>query len=195
MKGRYDKNTNINVAEFQNLIKNISGKYETGIHPSWHSGDHPAFIQKEKLWLENISKKSITKSRQHYLRFSLPQTFQRLISTGIKDEYSMGYGSINGFRASIASPFFWYDLEKEKTTSLLLHPFCFMDANSFFEQKSTPQEALEEILNYYKAIKEVNGTMITLWHNNILGTGKEFEGWREVYEKFIKKVSSKPALL
>lgn len=32
--------------------------------------------------------------------------------------------------------------------------------------------------------------MITIWHNTFLGTDKMFEGWREVYEKFIKMVSS-----
>jgi hypothetical protein len=190
IRGRYDKNTAITVSEFQKLIKKISTQYDIGIHPSWYSGDHPIYIRREKEWLNNISGKQIIKSRQHYLRFSLPRTFQQLINAGIKDEYSMGYGSINGFRASISSSFYWYNLEKEEATSLLLHPFCFMDANSFFEQKFAPQQGLEEMLAYYKSIKDVNGTMITLWHNNILGTDEEFAGWREVYEQFIEKLGS-----
>jgi hypothetical protein len=40
-------------------------------------------------------------------------------------------------------------------------------------------------MQYYHAIKEVNGTMITIWHNSFLGTAHEFEGWREVYRQFI----------
>jgi hypothetical protein len=103
----------------------------------------------------------------------------------------MGYGSINGFRASIASSFYWYDLEREERTSLLIHPFCFMDANSFFEQKYSPQQALEELMQYYNTIKNVDGTMITIWHNNILGSMPEFNGWKEVYEAFIQTVCSK----
>ena len=78
--------------------------------------------------------------------------------------------SINGFRASVASPFFWYDLEKEEQTDLLLHPFCYMEANSFYEQKVSSQEALEEMLHYLNEVKKVNGTLITLWHNTFLGT-------------------------
>ena len=101
----------------------------------------------------------------------------------------MGYGSINGFRASVASPFYWNDLEKEEKTNLFLHPFCFMDANSFFEQKFSPQQALDALRHYYNAIKSVNGTMITIWHNTFLGTEKLFAGWKEVYEKFISEVS------
>jgi hypothetical protein len=99
----------------------------------------------------------------------------------------MGYGSINGFRASVASPFYWYDLEKEEITQLLVYPFCFMDANSFFEQKLTPAQALEEIKSYYKSIKNINGTMITIWHNPFLGTDDLFTGWREVYKEFVEK--------
>jgi hypothetical protein len=64
----------------------------------------------------------------------MPGTFQQLINAGIREEYSMGYGSINGFRASVASPFHWYDLERDEQTDLMVYPFCLMDANCFFEQ-------------------------------------------------------------
>ena len=100
----------------------------------------------------------------------------------------MGYGSINGFRASVASPFYWYDLEKEDETTLLLVPFCFMEANSFYEQKFTATQALDELRHYYKAIKNVNGLMVTLWHNTFLGTDPSFAGWRNVYEQFISEI-------
>ena len=56
-KGKYDKNTNVHNPEFQQLIKTIASKYQIGIHPSWFSGDYPAQMEKEKLWLEDISKK------------------------------------------------------------------------------------------------------------------------------------------
>jgi hypothetical protein len=46
------------------------------------------------------------------------------------------------------------------------------------------------MLHYYKVCKDVNGTLITIWHNNFLGEAKEFNGWKEVYEKFIGTVSS-----
>ena len=85
---------------------------------------------------------------------------------------------------------FTSDLEKEQQTSLRIHPFCFMDANSFYEQKNTPEEALQELMQLHDEIDKVNGTMITIWHNSFLGTDQSFTGWREVYEKFIGSVSS-----
>ena len=142
-------------------------------------------LKKEKELLEAMSAQEIIKSRQHYVRFNMPEGYQRLVTAGITDDYSMGYGSINGFRASVASSFYWYDLEKEAQTSLRIHPFCFMDANSYYEQKQNAEQAYEELIYYYTACKVVNGTLITIWHNNFLGTAKEFKGWQEVYEKFI----------
>lgn len=187
--GKYDRNILPKEPALQKLIKQHAGEYKTGIHPSWQSGDDPSLIKKEIRTIESITGKKITVSRQHFIRFRLPQTFRYLIEAGIKEDFSMGYGSINGFRASVASPFYWYDLGKEKITNLLLYPFCFMEANSFFEQKFSPQQALEEMRHYYHSIKAVNGIFISIWHNSFLGTGKMYAGWREIYEQFIKKVS------
>lgn len=186
--GKYDKNILPSQPAMQQLLKQHTGKYSIGIHPSWRSGDDESLLGKEIKTVENITGRKVTLSRQHYIRFTLPHTFRRLIDAGITDDFSMGYGSINGFRASVASSFYWYDLEKEQQTDLLLHPFCFMDANSFYEQKHTSTEALNEMKQYYDAVKSVNGTLITIWHNTFLGTDKKFTGWKEIYEDFIKGI-------
>jgi hypothetical protein len=188
--GEYDRNILPKETALQVLIRKHADKYSIGIHPSWQSGDEPSLIKKEIQTLEHITTIKITSSRQHFIRFTLPQTFRYLLDAGIKEDFSMGYGSINGFRASVASPFYWYDLEKEQTTYLLLYPYCYMDANSFFEQRFTPKQALDEMRQYYKEVKKVNGTYISIWHNTFLGTDKLFEGWREVYKQFIDEVSS-----
>ena len=187
--GKYDRNILPEETALQILIKHHADKYNIGVHPSWQSGDEPSLIKKEINSIENITKIKITSSRQHFIRFTLPQTFRQLIEAGIKDDFSMGYGSINGFRASVASPFYWYDLEKEETTYLLLYPFCYMEANSFFEQKFSAAQALEEMRHYYQQVKNVNGTFISIWHNTFLGTDERFKGWREIYKQFIDEVT------
>lgn len=186
--GRYDRNIDPQNPSFQNLVREMASKYEIGLHPSWASGDHHTLLAKEKSWLETTSGQTITASRQHYLRFDLPGTYRRLIAAGIEDEYSMGYGTINGFRASVATPFFWFDLKNEAKTALRIHPFCFMDANAYYEENKDAEEALRELQRYFEIIRSVNGTMITLWHNSFLGTDPEFESWREAYERFVESV-------
>ena len=193
VRNAYDKNIPVTNKAFQRLLAKTSGNATIGVHPSWHSGDERAAIAEEKAFIESIIQKPVTRSRQHYIRFTLPHTFWQLIASGITEDYSMGYGSINGFRASIASSFYWYDLEREEKTALLLHPFCFMDANAYYEQKDTPQQALAELMHYYTEVKKVNGRLITVWHNSILGTDAPFSGWREIYEKFTAHISKSMA--
>lgn len=188
----YDKNILPHKKVMWKLIRSLAKKYTTGIHPSWQSGDDdkPALLDAEKSLLETITEKAVTHSRQHYIRFNLPEGYRRLLSHGVEEDYSMGYGSINGFRASTASSFFWFDLPKNESTSIRIHPFCFMEANSFYEQKNTAAEAYSELMEYYKICKAVNGRLITIWHNNFLGTEPQFGEWKDIYSKFIRQISS-----
>lgn len=187
-RGKYDKNIDVTNAEYQQLMQSIASKYSVGLHPSWASGDLPSLLTKEKSTLEQITEQTIVSSRQHYIRFDLPSTYRKLLALGLTNDYSMGYGSINGFRASIAGSFYWYDLKNEEKTGLLIHPFCFMDANAYYEQKLSAEAAFEELMHCYNAVKSTNGKMITIWHNNFLGTDEMFAGWRETYERFVSSV-------
>jgi hypothetical protein len=181
-----DKNISPEKPALQSLIAYHAGGYTVGIHPSWKSGDEEAILMEEVDKLEKIIRSPVKYSRQHYLRMNLPQTYRRLIDVGIEKDFSMGYGSSNGFRASIASSFYWYDLKAEKKTELMLFPFCFMDSTSFYERKLKPKAAFTELMEYYNKIKHINGLMVTVWHNNFFGTDIMFAGWKEVYEVFLK---------
>ena len=55
------------------------------------------------------------------LRF--PQTYRRLLKLSVREDYTLGYAGQTGFRAGICTPFYFYDLELEETTNLLLVPF------------------------------------------------------------------------
>ena len=179
--GRYDKNIMPATRAMKQLVNKHAKKYPIGIHPSWQSGDEPLLLKKEKLQLEQLAKKSITNSRQHYLRFNLPEGFHRLLASGITDDYSMGYGSSNGFRASVANSFLWYNLQQEQVTGLRVHPFCFMDSTALLKKNNTVIQALDELLQYHSICKAVNGEMISICHNHILS-----KDWAAAYEQFLK---------
>ncbi len=182
----YDKNIPPSSKAMQQLVKGHAEKYTVGIHPSWQSGDKETLVGEEIKSLKKITKHPCTLSRQHYIRLTLPETYQILTKNGITDDYSMGYGSINGFRASVASPFYWYDLENDKATNLLIHPYCFMEANSFFEQHLSAEEAGGELQYYYDTVKEVGGQLITIFHNHFLTEQPQWKPWREMYWRFLQ---------
>ena len=186
--GLYDKNILPDNEAMQELIKTHANKYSIGLHPSWQSYNNDELLIEEKQILQSISGVEINSSRQHYIKFSLPETYKNLIQAGIINDHSMGFGSINGFRASTGSPFYWYNLLEEKITSLRIYPFCFMDANCFYEQKLSVEESFTELNNFYNICKKVNAPFITIFHNNFLGTGKEFAGWKDLYTKFISQL-------
>jgi hypothetical protein len=185
----YDRNIATSSKLLQELITYFAIVYKVGIHPSWRSSvaADNKIIKEEKEWLEVIIERDVKHTRQHYIKFTLPQGFRRIIECGLLKDYSMGYGSINGFRASVASSFYWFDLGKNEPTPLRIFPFCFMDANAFYEQKLNPQKAYEELIHYYNTVKKLNGLLITIWHNHFLGSEKTFAGWREIYELFMKE--------
>ncbi len=185
--GLYDKNVSTDAKPFQELIEYYAGNYKVGIHPSWQSGDDKKLFKEELEWLEVVTEKPVKYSRQHYIRMNLPQTYRDLIEAGIEKEFSMGYGSINGFRASVCSTYYWYDLEKEQPTSLLIYPFCFMDANSFFEQNQKASDTYRELMDYYNIVKKHNGIFISIWHNHLLVANKQFQEMRDLFELFMKE--------
>jgi len=184
----YDSNINPDKKCMKDLVNYHSMGYPVGIHPSWQSGDHHDLLRSEIGDLEKITGNKVTNSRFHYIRFNLPDDYRRLISEGIKHDFSMGYGDINGFRASVSTPFQWYDLEKETSTELTVHPFCWMDANSYYEHQYTPAQAYLELKSYHEIIKSTEGEMNIISHNSFFSDEPEFEGWRKVYEIFLDEV-------
>ncbi len=183
----YDKNVPPSSNAMQQLMKHHAALYTIGLHPSWQSGDDRKLLLQEKQVIEKATGRSINRSRQHYIRMTLPGTYRLLLKHQIGNDYSMGYGSINGFRASYTLPFNWYDLEKETETNLSIHPFCYMEANSYFEQKYTPSQAAEELQQYYDVVKSVNGQLITIFHNHFLTEQPQWVSWRRMYEAFLQK--------
>jgi hypothetical protein len=98
----------------------------------------------------------------------------------------MGYASQLGFRAGTCTPFFWYDLQLEKQTHLKIHPFAVMDVTLKQYLQLNPDEAIVKIEELLLAIKLVDGTFCSLWHNESLSDFGKWKGWRVVYETMLK---------
>ena len=184
--GVNDKNISANNLPFQALIKHLGDYAETGIHPSFGSNDNLQQVKIEISRLSHITHRNITKSRQHFLKLHLPDTYKNLITCGIKEDYTMGYASQIGFRAGVCSPFKWYDLDADKVSPLTVYPFCVMDATLNFYMKLKPQEAIQKCEEIIGEIKKVNGLCITLWHNETIGDWRLWKGWHEVYKEVVK---------
>ena len=184
----YNKNISHDHPLMAALIKNIAAYSDIGIHPSYASSVNPGKILIERTRLEEISGRKIVKSRQHYLKFGLPDTFNELIKAGITEDYSMGFADAPGFRAGICTPFYFYDLKHEKPRPLLLYPVTFMEGSFMKYLKKDPSESIRIISRLIDEVKQVNGTFISIWHNHTLSDDNKNKGWREVHDTMIEKL-------
>ena len=184
--GTNDKNVPAGSRKLRSLIKSLADYSEVGIHPSYASNKKPGNLKKEISILSKVLKRDVTQSRQHFLILKLPSTYRQLIDLDISDDYTMGYALQVGFRASICSPFYFYDLDMEQATKLLIHPFAVMDATLKYYMKISPQDAMNCIQPLIDEVKKVNGTFISLWHNESLSENKIWAGWKNVYEQLVE---------
>lgn len=163
------------------LVRSLSERFELGIHPSLASHRSLDAVMKEKKRLEHITGKEVIRSRQHFLAFSLPETYRRLEQAGIKWDYSMGYAECPGFRAGISVAFPWYDLYEERMTSLMVQPFQVMDVTLKQYQKLQPAEAMACIARLQTRVQQVGGTFSLLWHNSSFYEEEGWDGWDAVF--------------
>jgi len=184
--GVNDKNLPIESKRFQSLIKMLGDYAQIGIHPSYGSNKSTHQLKKEVERLSKVLHRDITQSRQHYLKLTLPETYRNLIDLDITDDYTMGFASQVGFRASICTAFNFYDLDTEMETKLKIHPFAMMEGTLKYSMKVSPEEAMNKIKPLIDEVKKVDGVFMSLWHNDTLNDRKIWTGWKSVFEKMVQ---------
>jgi hypothetical protein len=184
---QYDKNISVRNPAFQRLIKQLADYAEVGIHPSYASFGNKVKLKSELDALSKILNQDVTQSRQHFLRMNLPLTYHQLIDLDITDDYTMGYASKPGFRAGIANSFLFYDLDHDLPTNLRIHPMILMDGTLRDYMNLNTEESLSKAFELINEVKKVDGTFISLWHNETLSNTKRWAGWNEIYRKIIQE--------
>lgn len=187
---QFNKNISPSNAAYRALMRDIASKTETGIHLSYEVHGKRRSLEKERDLLKKIIAKPVTRNRYHYLKFELPYSYMRLEKHDILEDYSMGYATRIGFRASICSPFYYFNLKENFTTRLRVFPFAFMDTTLNEYNKLGPDDAKRKIFKLMDAAKSVGGEFYGLWHNNSLSDYREWEGWRTVFEAVAEKATN-----
>lgn len=187
--GVNDKNVPIQSKVFRTLIKSIADTSAVGVHPSYGSNKSPEILAIEISRIEKAVNRHITKSRQHFLKLQFPTTYRILQDIDITDDYTMGYANEVGFRASTCTPFNFYDLDLELETKLKIHPFQVMDATLNLYMKLSPEEVMPIIKPMIDEVKKVNGTFVSLWHNETLCDEKQWMGWKNVLDKIMNEAT------
>jgi hypothetical protein len=184
--GEFDKNITLESSrKMQSLIKSLADYADIGVHPSYGSNGNRKQVKRELQRLSKVLKRDITKSRQHFLKITFPDTYRNLIELDVQEDFTMGYASEIGFRASICIPYNFYDLDLDVETKLKLIPFMLMDGTMKDYMKLSPQQAIDRAKQLVDEVKKVNGKFVTLWHNHSVNNRDEWKDWRSVYETIV----------
>jgi len=183
----YDKNPSWKNDSYKKLISSISSLFRVGLHPSFRAACEPGAVTAEAGRLKSILNREVTASRFHYLRIILPESYRNLLLAGITEDYSMGYHDEPGFRAGIAGPFMFYDVENDIRTNLRVFPFQVMDVTLTGYKKINPAAAKQIILNLIEETRKAGGLFISIWHNTGLLDNETCTEWRDVFDFTLKR--------
>lgn len=185
---KYDKNIHWKNEAYQSLLRGLNSAGGMGIHPSYDTYKDGEKLEMEIARLEHIVGHEIVKSRQHFLRLQIPNTYELLIEHGVQRDFTMGYAEEVGFRAGTSFPFFFFNLKTNKSTKLLVFPFAYMDGVLKDQLKLNPENAKMLVKDLIEEVKNVGGVLMCIWHNSSINDLGEWQGWRDVLDYNISLV-------
>jgi len=175
----YDKNISVNKKEFVSLIKFVSDYCKVGLKVSYFALDSLETLKKEKQKMESIINYELVASRNSFSKLNLPESYRNLIELEVKQDYTMGYINLLGFRAGTCTPFQFYDLDFEIQTPLQINPFHLYD--SALLSRTSLLDKKEEMQRLIAEIKKVNGTFAPVFHNHSFSNEEQWKGFRELF--------------
>ena len=179
-KGRYGRATAYPLTYYYNYLKNLQS-VTVGLHPSYDTYRDLEMLINEKKKLEKILDSPVNTTRQHFLRMRTPETFQELSIAGFKEDFTVAFSHLPGFRSGTAVPHYFYDIEKEETTGLLLRPTIMMDSTLITHLSMAPQDALKKMKQLIDECKKSGGDYVALWHNSNIAGDKKNNPWINIF--------------
>lgn len=171
---------------FAAVDKNHAG---IGIHPSYDASVKPEILRREIKAIAAKSKKEISFSRQHFLRFNIRTTPPELIDNGIEVDFTMGFASEQGLRAGTTLPFYYYDFSEEKSCNLLFVPFCTMDGVYTVYKNISSEKALDTMYKLAEEIKKAGGNFVSVFHERSF-SDHLYPGFGTLYKKLHLKLKA-----
>ncbi|WP_244534012.1 polysaccharide deacetylase family protein [Maribacter aquivivus] len=181
---KYDKNVSTNSIKFKSLIKYVADYVPVSLAASYSSFSDLELLKKEKANLEVVINRPVNNCKMRYNRVDVPQTYRNLIAAEFTNDYTMGYTFELGFRAGTCTPFQFYDIPLEVKQPIKVHPFAIHDISLSKIKKD--QEVLRQVQLITNEVSKVNGTLITMFSNEVLGNNEDRD-WMNVYTEVIKQ--------
>ena len=170
------------------IVKKLTGLFRISLTEEAQLAEiHAAIDKMEKPYAEKsrFFYKTISSGAEEcYGQISLPASYLKLLKYEVTKDYRMGYTKTPGFRAGTCTPFFWYDLQLEKTTHLLVHPVVINDL-SLPDRNIHAKEVLYKWKDILDTVKLLEGHYYMVWHQNHFAPGEKGKTVRKLYHDML----------
>lgn len=175
----FDRGISPNVTAYRTLIKMIADYDAVSVLASYNACYDVPKLKAEREEMIEIINRPVKRIRMSYNRLIIPETYENITDAEYNEDYTMGYFSHPGFRASTCTPFYFYDINLEVQLPIRVNPFCFHSQH--LEGVKNKKDALKIARSLKYQIENVNGKFITVFTNEKLGKD-------EKYRRFYKEI-------
>jgi len=171
-----------NIEDLETEIGEILNRgWEVGLHGGHTTYLDPLEMREKKERLEKVTGKPVVGYRNHYLRFSVPDTWEYLSKAGFQYDSTSGYADCAGFRNGMCHPFRPFNLNTDQEIDIFEIPLIVMDGTldqtyMRFDSKSK----WEFVTMLIDRVAACHGVFTLLWHNTYMDGDN-----LELYEKIL----------
>lgn len=149
-----DRNVSWSKSKYGFFLKHINDYLEIGYLRSRLAIEDAGLFKLELKKMQQLLHRPLHKAVLSEHRVLLPDAYQELVQEEVKEDFSMGYADVIGFRAGTCTPFPFYDLGLEVEQPLRVYPIC----ASHEALRALDIETVEkQLMNSANEVKAVNG--------------------------------------
>lgn len=189
---RFDANYSLDNPWVQKLMRTIHERgHEIGLHPSYESYNRYEVMRAEyEKLVHSAEQLGIFQeqwgSRQHFLRWENPITWQILDEVGLDHDTTLGFADHVGFRCGTCREFPVFNLRTRQILRLRERPLIAMDTTMLATKYMglQPEQIIEQIAHFGNICRQYGCDLRLLWHNTNL-----VEEWQQsLYIKILKEL-------
>ena len=179
--GRFGARSGLGVV--RKLLERVPTAWEIGIHYNYDTFHQRGRFESQKAEIEALVGKAVTAGRAHYLRFDPRRSPAFVAERGIRLDESIGWSSLNGYKAGIAAPFRPLNEAVGTRPEVIELPLVFMDANLL-----EGEDGYLSFKNLFGHLEKVGGVISVLFHPGTF-TNPEKPNLQGLYSRILEFAS------
>jgi len=161
--------------------------FSFGLHPSFDHWCDAAVLQRGCAAMQQAFGLTPTHIRQHWLRFSLRDTWRAQASAGFTQDYTFGFNERPGFRSGSALNYTPWDFVTGTVHSIHACPTMAMDSQFYAYQSMTATARKNAMAALVNEVKAVHGEAAVLWHPHSFA--RDY-GWSEGFDDMLALIGN-----